>query len=115
MNINLIAKRVAEEISDKHRFSVNFMPTPESTFQGLNDNISFSQQIEENHGIFAMIVKKAFIRVRVQKNQPSDNTSEYRYWVKVDLDYEHQDGGANGKTIGTLWLNDAYEIVESKI
>ena len=113
MNTELIARRVAEEISDKHGISVKF--TPEDVRQNRGGSISFSQGVEENHGIFKTIIANAAINVQVQKNQPQDDDAPYRYWVQINLGYEHTRGGTNGYTIGNLWLNEDYEIIESTL
>lgn len=113
MNTELIARRVAEEISDKHGISVKF--APEDVRQNRGGSISFSQGVEENHGIFKMIIAKAAINVQVQESRPKEDDVPYRYWVQVNLGYEHTRGSTNGYVIGELWLNENYDIIESTI
>lgn len=115
MDIKEIAKRVAEEISDKHKFSTNFMPQKDSVCLHGNGRAYFDLQIEENHGIFAMIIKKAHINVRIERNEGENAEKDGRYWVMVSLSYEHTNGGTNGYTIGDMWLSENYQIVESRI
>jgi len=115
MDINQIAKRVAEEIANKHKFKVNFMPEPESILLRGEGRGYFNLQIEENHGVFAMIIKTAHISVHVERNEAENSEKEGRYWVNISLSYEHTNGGTNGYTVGQMWLNENYEIFESRI
>jgi hypothetical protein len=113
---NKIAKLVAEEICDKHGFAAQQTAHPSDVVRRGN-NLYFELDIAQDLGIFKMIVDKA--RLKVQVSQNTEDTAERPlYWVQVSLIYEHslaKGGGRNGYTIGNLWINGAYQMVESTI
>ncbi len=69
----------------------------------------FRMEIKQDFGIFSMVIKKAQVHVAFEKSQ---HNGETRYWVPINLGYEHPGGGSNGSSIGTMWFNEAGDLIE---
>jgi hypothetical protein len=80
-----------------------------SEFDGTRQRKFFRMEIDQKLGIFDMIIKEAYIRVSWE-NINNDNKQEY--WIDLSLKYEHPGGGRNGSNIGTVWLNDEFELLD---
>ena len=66
-------------------------------------------EIKQDFGIFAMVIKKAHVHVAFEK---SDHNGETRYWVPINLSYEHPSGATNGSGIGTMWFNESGDLLD---
>ena len=72
----------------------------------------FHMPVDQNFGIFRTIIASAHLRLRVEESKDSNDNP--CWWVLVGLHYDHTGGGSNGYTVGHLYINDRYEVVEAR-
>lgn len=97
VEIDMIGKLIAEDIKTRFGFHVETEVTAKSKTRGGEYG---DLAIEQDLGIFAMIVSVATIRLRAEP------MGDGAIWVLVSLNYDHTTGGSNGHNIGTYWIRD---------
>lgn len=77
----------------------NFNQPEISTVRG-NVYITFtSENIVDQTGPFAAILKNCYFSSFSNGVSRNDDTKELQYWVSVDIKYNHKDGGSNGMEV----------------
>ena len=102
-----IAALVAEQIKDRIGHSVD--PAPYDENRTRSGEQFFSLPIEQEHGIFDMIVSGTHLKIRAGEVEDDENGKHTS--VFVALHYEHVSGGRNGSNVGTFWFADNGELI----
>ena len=98
------------ETKSKELFGQQFGGIVHGTFIKRGATESFDMAIRQNLGIFAMVIKDAKISVTCEPMV--DPKIGKCYWVQINLSYNHPSGGSNGSTIGTVWMNEKFEVID---
>lgn len=64
-------------------------------------------------GIMAAAIKSLHLSLYLtnyEYQEEEDGPMMLRRVVRISLDYQHQGGGSNGFTIGTIWLDEDYNM-----
>lgn len=97
-----IAALVAKQIEERFGHKVEAAPYDENRTR-TGDRF-FSLPIEQEHGIFGMIVSETHLKLRAGEVEDAENGKHTS--VFVALHYEHVSGGRNGSNVGTFWFAD---------
>ena len=97
-----IAALVAKQIEERFGHKVEAEPYNESRTR-LGERY-FDLPIEQEHGIFGMIVSETHLKIRAGEVEDAENGKHTS--VFVALHYEHVSGGRNGSNVGTFWFAD---------
>ena len=98
------------ETKSKELFGQQFGGYVHGTYHGKSECKFFDMAIRQNLGIFAMVIKDAKISVTCEPMV--DPKIGKCYWVQINLSYNHPSGGSNGSTIGTVWMNEKFEVID---
>lgn len=97
IDVETVAATIAADIATRLGFKVD----PQMTDVSHRGDSSYcTLPIEQNLGVFAMVVKSAQVSLRMEL--VDDGTT----WVLGSLQYSHTGGGTNGSNIGTWWVRD---------
>lgn len=107
MDNEYIATLVAAQIAASFGHTVKAEPFEESRSRGGDQ--FFSLPIEENFGIFSMVMKDAHVRIAAGKVESEEHGEHYN--VRAALHYSHVSGGSNGSNIGTYWFTKTGELI----
>ena len=66
-----------------------------------------SKDITNQTGAFAGILENCCIGSFSNRVFNDKETNEPGYWVQVNIQYQHKDGGSNGMEVVTAWYTDA--------
>lgn len=85
---------------------------PNDQHKARNNELYFSLSIDQDFGIFSMVMKKASVNVRVANSLFGDKAA---YWVYLNLSYSHHGGGSNGSAIGVIWYDEEGNLLEADV
>lgn len=106
-----IAALVAKQIKDRFGHSVD--PAPYDESRTRSGERFFSLPIEQDHGIFGMIVSETHLKLRAGEVEDAENGKHTT--VFVALHYEHVSGGRNGSNVGTFWFADDGGLINFRV
>lgn len=72
--------------------------------------VFFTRDMPQDHGTFAMIIKRSYLKVSASVVGGTVDGQEAIY-ISLGLHYEHPDGGTNGYTIATVWCDADYQYI----
>ena len=105
-----IAGLLAAQINDQYGVIIGTDPIDATT--GSDGSSLFALPIQQDLGVFKMIVKST--KVSVNAGEVEDPQNGKVTCVRASLDYEHSTGGRNGHTIGSYWFKEDGSLLGSR-
>ena len=78
-----------------------------------NERVDFDLEIQQDFGIFSMVITSAKIGVRAEPTTMQGPLGKEVdcIWTSVNLWYEHPGGGRNGSSVVNIWFTaDTYQV-----
>lgn len=110
-----VAVLVAKKINQDFDILVSTTPLEEQTGRGRDPEQYFRLELTQEFGVFKMIMKSAWIKVRAGIVRPAEGSDDKpQLCVFVALHYDHLHGGSNGSNIATYWFDAEGNLVAER-
>jgi hypothetical protein len=103
-NINF--EKLFNHIKETMKLECNFYQPEITTTRGDIYIHFMSDDISNQTGAFAGILENCYIGSFSNGVYKNKETGEPGYWVQVNIQYQHKNGGSNGMEVVTAWYDN---------